>query len=215
MITIADRTSVHRLSYGCSPRSGTRCGISTTPSSCTGRYGSPWVAEEGIGAVLAGLLPGARLDGGVWELPGPPREVRPGGCGLLLVPAFDRAGGPLLADLPGRPVAVTYPAGPGLPLQPDGSTGTLRLARVIGPTRTELPHLLDGPRTTTALARHLRVSAATVSAHTTALGGAGLITAVRTGRAVLHRRTVLGGLLLAPDAPTRVHGTSVQRFTHK
>ncbi|MER6912444.1 helix-turn-helix domain-containing protein [Streptomyces sp. NPDC000594] len=156
------------------------------------------VAEDGIGAVLAGLLPGARLDGGVWELPGPPREVRPGGRGLLLVPTFHRSGGPLLSDLPGRPVALTYPAGPGLPPQPDGSTGPERLARVIGPTRAELLRLLDEPHTTTGLARRLRVSAATVSAHTAALRGAGLITTTRTGKAVLHRRTALGGLLLTP-----------------
>ncbi|WP_341865466.1 transcriptional regulator [Kitasatospora cheerisanensis] len=67
---------------------------------------------------------------------------------------------------------------------------------MIGPTRTELLHLLAEDRTTSELARRLRVSAATVSAHTAALRGAGLISTTRAGKAVLHHRTALGSLLL-------------------
>lgn len=161
------------------------------------------LAEGGVGSVLAGLLPGARLHGGVWELPGGPREVHLGGRGLLLLPSFHGAGGPLLSDLPDRPVVVTYPAGAGLPPQPDGSAGPEALGRVIGNTRVELLHLLAEECTTTGLARRLRVSAATVSAHTAALRGAGLISTARAGKAVLHRRTTLGDLLLRQDARGR------------
>ncbi|MFI8235761.1 ArsR/SmtB family transcription factor [Streptomyces sp. NPDC085866] len=155
------------------------------------------IAEGGIGSVLAGLLPGARLHDGVWELPGRPREVHLGGRGLLLLPSFHWSGGPLLSDLPGRAVAVTYPAGSGFPPQPDGSVGPEALAKVIGSTRAELLDLLGEERTTTELARRLCVSAATVSAHTAALRGAGLISTNRSGKSVLHRRTALGSLLLS------------------
>jgi DNA-binding transcriptional ArsR family regulator len=158
------------------------------------------LAEGGVGAMLTGLLPGGRLHGGVWELPGRPREVRLGGRGLLLLPSFHWTGGPLLSDLPGRPVAVTYPAGAGFLPQPDGSAGPEALAKVIGNTRVELLHLLADEHTTSELARRLRVSAATVSAHTAALRGAGLISTARAGKAVLHRRTTLGSLLLRQDA---------------
>ncbi|MFD8596641.1 ArsR/SmtB family transcription factor [Kitasatospora sp. NPDC059646] len=154
------------------------------------------LAEAGAGPLLAGLLPGARLDGGTWELPGRAREIRLGGRGLLLLPSFHWTGGPLLSDLPDRPVVLTYPAGPGFPLGPAGGDGPQALARVIGATRTDLLHLLADDRTTTELARLLRVSAATVSAHTAALRGAGLISTTRAGKAVLHHRTALGGLLL-------------------
>ncbi|GGQ84913.1 ArsR/SmtB family transcription factor [Kitasatospora griseola] len=154
------------------------------------------LAETGAGPLLAGLLPGARLSGGTWELPGAPKEIRLDGRGLLLLPSFHGAGGPLLSDLPDRPVVLTYPAGPGLPPQPGGPTGPQALAKVIGPTRTELLHQLSEDRTTTELARRLRVSAATVSAHTAALRGAGLISTARAGKAVLHRRTALGSLLV-------------------
>ena len=154
------------------------------------------LAEGGVGSLLAGLLPGARLDGSVWEIPGGPREVRLGGRGLLLLPTFHWSGGPLLSDLPNRPVALTYPAGPGFPPRPDGSVGPEALVKVIGSTRAELLRLLAEEHTTTELARRLRVSAATVSAHTASLRGAGLISTARAGKAVLHRRTVLGSLLL-------------------
>jgi DNA-binding transcriptional ArsR family regulator len=122
----------------------------------------------------------------------------------VLLPTFHGSGGGvLLSDLPAlpdRPVVVTYPAGSGLPPQADGATGAEALGRVLGGTRTELLHLLGERRTTSDLARELRVSAATVSAHTAALRGAGLIATVRAGKAVLHRRTALGSLLLRGGA---------------
>ncbi|MFF9644531.1 ArsR/SmtB family transcription factor [Kitasatospora aureofaciens] len=154
------------------------------------------LAEDGAASLLAGLLPGARLHGGTWEPPGPAREVRLDGRGLLLLPSFHWFGEPLLSDLPERPVMVTYPAEGLLPPLPDGGSAPEALARVLGGTRAELLRLLAEERTTTELARRLRVSAATVSAHTAALRGAGLITTSRAGKDALHRRTALGGLLL-------------------
>ncbi|MER7954460.1 winged helix-turn-helix domain-containing protein [Streptomyces sp. NPDC096030] len=169
------------------------------------------VAEHGIGAALEALVPGTRLRDGVWEwpttLPASPggREIRLSGRGLVLLPTFHWTGRPLVQDRPDRPVVVAYAAGPGLPLTPDLAPGTEEsLATVLGRTRLELLRALTAPHTTTSLARRLGVSNATASAHASALRGAGLITTARAGRAVAHRRTALGDLLLAPVAGARL-----------
>ncbi|MET9021139.1 winged helix-turn-helix domain-containing protein [Actinopolymorpha sp. NPDC004070] len=155
------------------------------------------VAELGIGAALRGLVAGARLSGQVWELGAPfERDVDVAGRGLVLAPTFHWTGHPLVCDLPALPdlpVVVAYPAGPGTPLS-TGEPGA-GLAEVLGRTRLELLILLADEHTTSGLARLLGVSNATASAHTAALRGAGLITTVRAGRSVLHRRTALGDLL--------------------
>ncbi|WP_232265536.1 winged helix-turn-helix domain-containing protein [Streptomyces pactum] len=128
---------------------------------------------------------------------GGPREFTLGGRGLVLLPTFHWTGGPLVAEPPGRPLVVTYPAGPGLPLRPGGAADPDQaLAGVLGRTRLDILTLLTEEHTTGGLARRLGVSSATVSAHTAALRGAGLITTVRAGRAVAHRRTRLGTLLV-------------------
>ncbi|MFF0560262.1 helix-turn-helix domain-containing protein [Streptomyces sp. NPDC020472] len=149
------------------------------------------VAERGLGAALTALAPGLRDD--VWEWPGPPREVRLAGRGLVLLPTFHWRGGPLVQDLPDRPVVLAYPAGAGLPLVPSGDGDGL--SGVLGRTRAELLRVLTEPRTTTELARRLGVSNATASAHAAALRAAGLLTTTRTGRSVHHAPTPLGDLL--------------------
>ncbi|MFH8589984.1 ArsR/SmtB family transcription factor [Streptomyces celluloflavus] len=167
------------------------------------------VAEHGIGAALTALISGGRLHEAVWEFEAPvEREIELHGRGVVLVPTFHWTGGALVSDLPGRPLFLTYPAGPGLPLAADGAGGTDdALAGVLGRTRTDILLLLAEEHTTGGLARQLRVSAATVSAHTAALRGAGLISTVRAGRAVLHRRTALGSLLVRRrDGSRGAHG---------
>lgn len=114
--------------------------------------------------------------------------------------------GPLRDLVPAgeAPLILTYPAGPGLPLPPAGAGGTDdALAGVLGRTRVDILLLLAEEHTTSELARRLGVSNATASAHTAALRGAGLITTVRAGRAVLHQRTALGGLLVRRRSGTR------------
>ncbi|MEU7135061.1 winged helix-turn-helix domain-containing protein [Streptomyces sp. NPDC046261] len=162
------------------------------------------VAEHGVGAALTAVVPGTRLHEGVWEWEGPgERDIEPGGHGVVLVPTFHWRGRPLLAHLPGRPLYVTYPAGPGLPLPPPGPAGTDdALAGVLGRTRLATLLLLAEEHTTGDVARRLGVSNATASAHCAALRGAGLITSVRAGRAVLHRRTALGSLLVQHGSMT-------------
>lgn len=156
------------------------------------------VAEHGLGAALTDLVPGTRLHGDVWELAAPvERDIKLDGRGVLLMPTFHWTGQPLLSDLPDRPVTVTYSAGPGMPLPPDGAEDADQaLAAVLGRTRVEMLLLLAEEHTTSGVARRLAVSNATASAHATALRGAGLITTVRAGRSVLHRRTALGSLLV-------------------
>jgi DNA-binding transcriptional ArsR family regulator len=164
------------------------------------------LAENGTGATLAALVPGARWGKGVWELDdgtlagdSDVRKVDVDGRGVVLMPTFHWAGGPLVADLPGRPVVVTYPAGSGLPPTPHGA-GTEGALAAVGRTRAEILQLLAQERTTGELARALGVSAPTVSAHAAALRAAGLVTTTRDGRAVKHRRTATATLLLGRHA---------------
>ncbi|UJB40619.1 ArsR/SmtB family transcription factor [Streptomyces sp. A1-5] len=162
------------------------------------------VAEHGLGAALSTLTQDARLHHGVWEFTSATahREIELRGRGVVLVPTFHRTGPPLLAELPGHPLYVTYPAGPGLPLPPSPAGGADEaLAAVLGRTRLDILLVLAAEHTTGALARRLCVSNATVSTHTAALRGAGLITTERAGRAVLHRRTPLGTLLVQRGRP--------------
>ncbi|MFE7596411.1 ArsR/SmtB family transcription factor [Streptomyces sp. NPDC057494] len=154
------------------------------------------VAERGLGAALTALSPGLR--DGTWEWPGAPRDVRLAGRGLVLLPTFHWRGGPLVQDLPERPVVLAYPAGGGLPPAPPAGPGEDALAGVLGRTRAELLRALTEPRTTTELARRLGVSNATASAHAQALRAAGLLTTTRTGRSVHHAATPLAALLPQP-----------------
>ncbi|MCB8906494.1 MULTISPECIES: helix-turn-helix transcriptional regulator [unclassified Streptomyces] len=183
-------------------------------------------AEQGLAAALVAVAPGSRLRDGVWEWPTAPaarevpevgealaagearevpeiREIRLDGRGLVLLPTFHWRGGPLVQDLPDRPVVLTYPAGGGIPPTPEsresrgarGEAGGLSTA--LGRTRTEVLRALTEPRTTTGLARHTGISNATASGHAAALRAAGLIATTRTGRSVHHEQTPLGALLLA------------------
>ncbi|MEU2794301.1 winged helix-turn-helix domain-containing protein [Streptomyces sp. NPDC007100] len=75
------------------------------------------------------------------------------------------------------------------------------MASLLGHTRAEILRRLTDPHTTTALARHLNLSAPTISTHTTALRNAGLLATTRTGRSVTHTRTALGALLARRVGP--------------
>ncbi|WP_407547992.1 winged helix-turn-helix domain-containing protein [Streptomyces sp. Pv4-95] len=158
------------------------------------------VSEQGLGAALTALASGSRLRDGVWEwpLPGIPgvRDVRLRGRGLMIRPTFHWRRGPLVQDLPDRPVALAYPAGVGLPIVPEGAGQGEPLVGVFGRTRLALLRCLDEALTTTGLARRMGVSNATASAHASALRAAGLLTTTRTGRSVHHARTPLAELLL-------------------
>ena len=62
---------------------------------------------------------------------------------------------------------------------------------------------LTGPASTTELAHRTGMSVGGVSPQLTALRGAGLITAHRTGRYVLYARTTVAEALLAASTDTQ------------
>lgn len=164
-------------------------------------------AGTGLAAGLTQLVPGARFQDGVWEVPAPfDRRVRLGGRGLTLLPTFHWTATPVLADVPDRPVLLAYPAGPGTPLPAVAAGGPAQdpLAGILGATRARVLLLLGEEHTTSGVARRLGVSVAAASTHAAALRGAGLIVSRRDGRAVRHHRTALGTLLTRsgglPDA---------------
>ena len=67
---------------------------------------------------------------------------------------------------------------------------------LLGHTRAAVLELARSERTMSELARELRISAASASAHTKTLRSAGLIVTTRNGKSVLHTVTPLGDRLL-------------------
>ncbi|MFF7189922.1 MerR family transcriptional regulator [Streptomyces sp. NPDC008222] len=110
------------------------------------------VAERGIGAALAQLVPGTRLHEGGWELKAPgERDITLRGHGVVLMPTFHWTGHPLISHRPDSPLFLTYSAGPGLPLPPTGAGGTDdALAGVLGRTRHDILLLLAEEHSTSA-----------------------------------------------------------------
>ncbi|HEU5110942.1 MAG TPA: DUF5937 family protein, partial [Micromonosporaceae bacterium] len=86
---------------------------------------------EGIGAVLAGLFPGAEWNGPILEIGGrPDRDVKLDGHGITLAPSTFWTGPPLVGrGVPGQPLLIVYQARIALPLidAPDDS------GRKLGP----------------------------------------------------------------------------------
>ncbi|MBM0238737.1 helix-turn-helix transcriptional regulator [Micromonospora sp. ATA32] len=156
------------------------------------------LAESGAGQLLDQLHPTLHWAGDrvvsddPWRL-----DFDLGGRGLALNPGIftdRRVLWNLLEDSPPggtypvRAVATLWEAVPSLPGDP--------LARVVGPSRAALLHLLDTPATTTDLARRTGMSCANVSQHLAALHAAGLVTRVRQGRHVRYRGTEAANVLL-------------------
>ncbi|MFB4263153.1 ArsR/SmtB family transcription factor [Nonomuraea sp. GTA35] len=71
------------------------------------------------------------------------------------------------------------------------------LADLIGSARASLLTTLDGPASTTELARRHGVTPGAVSQHLAVLRRAGLVSRARAGRLVLYARTELADLLMA------------------
>ncbi|MGW1927271.1 helix-turn-helix domain-containing protein, partial [Streptomyces massasporeus] len=151
------------------------------------------------GGAVGGAVRGLGPEAGEARAARAAREVRLGGRGLVLLPTFHWRGGPLVQDLPDRPVVLAYPAGGGLPPAPEPRGARSEdggLAAALGRTRAAVLRALAEPRTTTDLARRTGIGNATASAHAAALRAAGLITTTRTGRSVHHEQTPLGMLVV-------------------
>ncbi|MEU8515620.1 winged helix-turn-helix domain-containing protein [Kitasatospora sp. NPDC048722] len=158
--------------------------------------------EHGLRGMLAGLHPGSRWRGSVLEIPAEREvDVRPGGAGLVLMPSAQWTGGPLAGPYPLGTLLV-YPAVTPLPLlpeaTPEGGPQDDPIAVLLGRTRAAVLRLAGREPTTSQLAAELGISLASASEHARALRRAGLVTTVRSGRAVRHSRTGLGHRLLSP-----------------
>lgn len=157
------------------------------------------LALGGPEALLSGLAPWVTLRGGSLELDGA-REalVEPAGRGITLVPcAFSGPGVPVLTGPRYRPTLAYAPRGvarlwTSSPPAPNGSA----LGAALGAGRAAVLKGLAAPATTTGLARELRLSPATVSAHLSRLKAAGLVEPRRGGRKVYYHLSGAGESLL-------------------
>ncbi|MEV5571631.1 ArsR family transcriptional regulator [Spirillospora sp. NPDC052269] len=163
-------------------------------------YRSQRLARGGARLLFADLHPAIRWRAGKLSLdlayPHTDLRVPITGRGLVLRPAvFLRtpdhplgADEPPYVSYPVRGVATVWETGP--PVRP----GVLN--DLIGRPKATLLACLDGPATTTDLARRLGVTPGAVSQHLAVLRDAGLVTRSRAGRSVLYARTSLGDRLL-------------------
>jgi DNA-binding transcriptional ArsR family regulator len=159
------------------------------------------IAEEGIKAALCTLVPGAQWQSSTLHVPAArERDLELGGRGLVLYPCVGWTGHVMFGDSADGARCLFYPAITPLPLV-DVSGGGNPIAELLGRTRAAVLQAATEPHTTADLARELRISAASVSAHTKTLREAGLLTSERAGKAVFHSATPLGHRLLARHLP--------------
>ncbi|WP_425559306.1 ArsR/SmtB family transcription factor [Catenulispora yoronensis] len=150
----------------------------------------------GVGAGLEAVWPGSRFEGTVWHLaPEKDADVYLGGVGLTLYPTAVWSGPPLVGPYPDGTKYLVYPALTPLPLLAEVQ-GVDPLGTLLGRTRAQVLEALAEERTTGRLAVDLGISAASVSQHTAALRGAGLVATRREGKAAWHECTALGVELL-------------------
>lgn len=125
------------------------------------------------------------------------RDLHLAGRGLVLIPSYFCLHHPVaLADPSLRPTLV-YPIATATRLLTIENRRGDRLSAVLGHTRSAILRATIDPRTTSALARRIGVTAATVSHHTTVLRESGLITTYRDGSSATHTITPLGLALVA------------------
>ncbi|MEV6523979.1 winged helix-turn-helix domain-containing protein [Longispora sp. NPDC051575] len=143
--------------------------------------------DGGTGLLLRTLHPAVRWDAPVLEVPGPDREVRLDGGGLLLQPSVFCWRRPELHE----DRILVYPAA-AEPVPEPRDLGAL-----IGRARAAMLSVLSaGGASTSELALRTGVSAATASQHATILRSAGAISTRRAGQSVLHSLTPLGERML-------------------
>ena len=158
-------------------------------------------ADGGLDALLTGLHPRIEWSGQRLTVrgQGDHAEVqRPDGRGILLMPSVfvwpDVISG---FARPWQPTVI-YPArGMGRLHTAPAPHPPEALARLLGHQRAALLTGLAVPASTTELAARHGLAPSTVSAHLTALRGAGLLDARRQGYFVLYERTALGEGLVA------------------
>lgn len=157
------------------------------------------LTSRGVGNMLTTAITGARWCGDWLLIDGPyERTVRLGGRGLVLTPAAFWSGPPLIGGFPDQPVVLAYPVPATLSIRIGSESDTL--AAILGSTRAAVLRLLITESTTGDIARHLGISAATASEHTSALRAARLVTSRREGKAVVHHAAELGRDLIEANS---------------
>lgn len=161
-------------------------------------YRSRLLAEHGLGHVVAGLHERIRWEDDAIVLEPAAEEVERelGGDGLVLMPsAFVWPAITAIVDRPWQPTVV-YPArGIGELLGGRTAEPAASLARLLGRTRARILAGLAEPASTAALAARHGLAPSTVSAHLSALEGAGLLSRRRYRHEVRYRHTALGRAL--------------------
>ena len=160
-------------------------------------YRAQQMAGGGLRALFGDIDPAvAYADAELVIDAAPSRSLELRGRGLLLVPSVFAWPAVAVIDRgPWQPTLI-YPArGCGLVWEPVAPPSE-GLAALIGPRRAMILASLEGPCSTTGLARRLKVCPGSISQHLTVLRDAGLIERHRVGRVVLYRRSAAGNLLL-------------------
>jgi DNA-binding transcriptional ArsR family regulator len=164
-------------------------------------YRAQQVTLGGISALLNDLHPRLQLRQSVIFINQTcNRDYDLEGKGLLLIPSVF-AGSHLMFD-PGSlglPSMVYRPRGLGTVWENNRTTPAAGdpLSAFIGHARTAILRNTELPRTTTDLARELRLSSATISVHLSILKRCGMVSSWRSGRRVLYQRTPLASSILA------------------
>jgi DNA-binding transcriptional ArsR family regulator len=153
------------------------------------------LAQDGLGATLAGIFPGSGWNGTTLEVDAPwDGERGLDGRGLTLMPSAFWRGSARTQAHPDGSLMLVYPALTPVPLVEDGTGEALDV--LLGRTRAAVLSVLTEPRTTTELARTLKISLSSASEHAGALRHARLVVTRRAGKAVTHEVTPLGLRLL-------------------
>jgi DNA-binding transcriptional ArsR family regulator len=160
-------------------------------------YRTRQLGSGGLASMLAGLHPRVRLSGTSVLIDIRSRErLSIDSRGLLLIPAVFAWPNVGVVTVPPWQISLLYPARGVASLWTSSAVPPEPLAEILGRTRALLLTALDAPAATSDLARRHGLAPATVSAHLTALRGAGLLASERRGHRVLYRRTDLGDALL-------------------
>jgi DNA-binding MarR family transcriptional regulator len=155
------------------------------------------LARGGLHAVLASVYPGSSWHGSTLQFPArKQRTIGLAGHGMTLMPSVLWRGRPLFSRHPDGSLLVIYSAATPLPLLA-GDLGDGSLAALLGTTRAAILVLVAATPTTTELSQRTGISVSSASEHAKVLRDSGLITTTRTGKAVRHALTRLGGQLLA------------------
>jgi hypothetical protein len=156
-------------------------------------YRARRLADAGLAATLAELDPRLTLHGPAVRYGGcQDREVDAAGATLVLIPSvfqWPHSG------MSFSPPAVIYPARGALAFWHPGARSSADLIRLIGRSRATLLTALAEPASTTGLAVRTGIPVSSVSEQLSVLRAAGLVSATRTGRFLVHQRTPLGAAL--------------------